>query len=399
MKMNFVKKTAVLCLTSIIILSCSKDSKNSKIIAKEKLITTHSWYYLTNTGFEETDAPENSPLVIKKPWTESVRISGIGQTASIDSSPEEGSPKAFALVNHLGVIQFTQEKAGLFSDAYLFKDVTTDGIVFMNGNPVFSLYKNNIFNETSSENKKKNISVLVQFDTKSQAFFPILTTESLRLSPTSQVSDFYWDGTSWYYCIKDAKDNKTEFSYLVWKPQSSLLLISPEDIRLDAEDKKDRNVKITLQNSSEKEFRKNKEQLEFSRAPERVKKLLSCLPDDFGFTIECKTASGPSPRYYKKNAQDTDSVMEGKVQLSDSWVAAIFKDGTMYFSGALYEKRILNNSKPVALRLPRLPEGFCYTDFGISGTTLYAAWEENSFYETGRAGFLSVDLGKVLYNE
>ena len=71
----------------------------------------------------------------------------------------------------------------------------------------------------------------------------------------------------------------------------------------------------------------------------------------------------------------------------------------MYFSGALYNKHILNNSRTIALRLPKLPENFVYSDFGISGSFLYVAWEEVSFYETGRAGFLSVDLEKVLYND
>ena len=53
---------------------------------------------------------------------------------------------------------------------------------------------------------------------------------------------------------------------------------------------------------------------------------------------------------------------------------------------------------PVAIRLPKLPVGFVYSDFVISGSTLYVAWEESSFYETGRAGFLQVNLDRTLYS-
>ncbi|MBQ9626292.1 MAG: hypothetical protein IJR40_03860, partial [Treponema sp.] len=76
-----------------------------------------------------------------------------------------------------------------------------------------------------------------------------------------------------------------------------------------------------------------------------------------------------------------------------------FEDGTLYLNGALYANKILNKSKNLALRLPKMPEGYKYTDFGISGATLFAAWEQTDFYETGRAGFLQVDLKPILYKD
>ena len=157
--------------------------------------------------------------------------------------------------------------------------------------------------------------------------------------------------------------------------------------------------KINIQSSSEDEFRRCKRINSFSEAPERIKKLFTCLPENFNFSIECKTAGGPSSRFYENKTNKNSVTAEGKVQLSDTWVAAVFKDGTMYFSGAISERRIINNSKPIAIRLPKLPEGFIYTDFGITGDTLYASWEEVAFYETGRSGFISVDLGQILYND
>ena len=84
--------------------------------------------------------------------------------------------------------------------------------------------------------------------------------------------------------------------------------------------------------------------------------------------------------------------------LSQSWSAALFEDGTLFLEGALPGRHILRSGMPVAIRLPKLPTGFIYTDFVISGTTLYAAWEETAFYKTGRAGFLQVNLDRTLYS-
>ena len=72
--------------------------------------------------------------------------------------------------------------------------------------------------------------------------------------------------------------------------------------------------------------------------------------------------------------------------------------GTLYIEGALPGKHILRGGKPVAIRLPKLDKGYIYSDFVISGTTLYAAWEATDFYKIKRSGFLSVDLDSTLYS-
>ena len=112
-----------------------------------------------------------------------------------------------------------------------------------------------------------------------------------------------------------------------------------------------------------------------------------------------KNAGGSSPRIYANNvAGSTEKELNATAILSQSWSAALFEDGTLFLEGALPGKHILRSGKPVAIRLPKLPVGFIYSDFVISGTTLYAAWEESSFYKTGRAGFLQVNLERTLYS-
>lgn len=399
MKNKLIYKSVFLLLSTLSLFSCGKKKVEMEL-PPETLVLSHNWYYINADGFNKINSPKDAPLVMKKPYTEACRISGIGQTVSL--SGNKNAP-VYAIVNHSGVIEFNNAEATLYSDKLMFKDFTADGIVFMNDNPVFSFYKDSFFNDTlnsqlSSHTEDQDISVLVQFDVKAKTFFPILNTETLKLTPTSQVTDYYWDGNYWYYCIKDSKADRTEFSYIQWNPNTALLSILPNDPKIDSETNIDKKTKVELSKSSEDKFRKLKQPRNYSEAPERVKKLLAHLAENFAFSVNLKTAGGPSPRRYENKIGDKQ-ILEAVGQLADTWTAVMFKDGTMYFSGAISERRIINNSKPIAIRLPKLPEGFIYTDFGITGDTLYASWEEVAFYETGRSGFISVDLGQILYND
>lgn len=376
--------------------ACSKKLPNTKISLEQKNTSTHSWFYLTKTGFTQIDYPTSAPLVIKKPWTESIRISNFGQTSLKNSTQNKDT--AYALINKVGVIEFNNDKKELFTDNLLFNDLTAEQIVFMNDFPVFSMYKNSIFNNSLNSNQnQKSLSVLVQFDPNAKTFFPIINTDTLKLNSTSQVSDFYWDGTYWYYCIKDASSEKTTFDYIKWNPATFLLSILPNDSEINKDTKLDKKSKLVIQNSSKEEFRKTKAHINFSKAPTRLKSLLKTLPSDFNFLIECKTNGGPSPRYFEKISNKDAFCADSKACIAESWCAALFSDGTFYFAGALPNKRVLNNSNAIAMRLPKLPDEFIYTDFAISGDYLYAAWQETIFYNVARSGFLSVNLDTVLY--
>ena len=94
---------------------------------------------------------------------------------------------------------------------------------------------------------------------------------------------------------------------------------------------------------------------------------------------------------------ELEQILNAKAIISQSWSGVLFEDGTLFIEGALPGKHILRGGKPVVVRLPKLPDGFKYSEFVISGTTLYASWEESSFYTTGRSGFIQVNLDKTLY--
>lgn len=102
---------------------------------------------------------------------------------------------------------------------------------------------------------------------------------------------------------------------------------------------------------------------------------------------------------FSKNVNNSavNQTLNANAIIAESWTAVLFQDGTLYLDGALYNKSILNKGNPLALRLPKLPAGYTYNEFVISGTSLYASWEETSFFKTGRSGFIQINLDSLLY--
>jgi hypothetical protein len=146
-------------------------------------------------------------------------------------------------------------------------------------------------------------------------------------------------------------------------------------------------------------FRECKRQIDYKSAPDRIKKLLAGFDTKLPFEITVKNAGGFSPRTYENTVSNiNEKELHATAILSQSWSAALFEDGTLFLEGALPGRHILRSGMPVAIRLPKLPTGYVYSDFVISGTTLYAAWEESAFYKTGRSGFLQVNLDRTLYS-
>ena len=230
---------------------------------------------------------------------------------------------------------------------------------------------------------------MIQFDPKARIAYPILNCNNITESPNSEITDFYWNGFEWCCSIKTISDAKNDFSYVNFKPLVSLLTLSPSTA----------GDSLAVTETDAAAFRKTRAHLEYKNAPERIKKLLAGFDTKLPFIIEVKNAGGNSPRIYENTVQvNTGKELNAKAILSQSWSAALFEDGTLFLEGALPGRHILRSGMPVAIRLPKLPVGFVYSDFVISGTTLYAAWEETSFYKTGRSGFLQVNLDRTLYS-
>ena len=389
-----MKKLHLIIFTVILIISLYSCKKQDNTIQTNNAISVeitkknHTWYYFNNYTFQQIEKPQLVPAQAEKPWTEAIRISSANNAAEGDSDP-----LAYAIVNRLGVIKFNNETIFLSPDVNLFNNRTAGNLVFSNNVPVFSVYKSSFFNDSIVDpDYKKDDSAhlfLVQFDSTAKISYPLINCNNITKKRNSEITDFFWNGFEWCCSIKTISDTKNEFSYVIFKPQIPLLAISPATA----------DSSITLSDTDADFFRDCRKQLDYNYAPERIKKLLSGFDKKLPFEIEVKNAGGTSPRYYTNNINDTSKKeLHAKAILSQSWSAALFEDGTLFLEGALPSRHILRSGKPVAIRLPKLPTGFVYSDFVISGTTLYAAWEESSFYQTGRSGFLQVNLDRTLYS-
>ena len=393
---KFVKVPVILLILTVVFTasSCKNKSKSKKQAENQEPLelsrqSDHTWYYFTLDGFAQTEKPSDSPFAGAQPYTEAVRISSAN-----NASGTNGSSKAYALVNRLGMLCLNGKDISLAKDISVFADRTSANLVFMNDTPVFSVYKSSFFNGSINSAQYKNDTsshlFLIQFDDSTSISYPIINSSNLG-DPNSEVTDYFWDGTTWFCSLKSfaAGDSKTDFSYIKFKPASPLLSISP----VIAEDH------IKVEESSVTEFRDVMHVQDYSLAPERIRKMLRGFSPEIPFVLEVKSAGGASPRIYENEVRGSfEQELNAKAIIAQSWSAALFEDGTLFIEGALPGKHILRGGKTVAIRLPKLEKGYVYSDFVISGTMLYAAWEETDFYKVRRSGFLSVDLDSTLYS-
>lgn len=386
-----MKKSIFLVLMSFLlfIVSCKKkdyEYKGFENVVVQTVTDDHEWYYFTDDGFEKVEKPEFSPEDTKIAWTEAVRISSANNV-----SANAGSV-GYAILNRIGLLRFTEDKITLSKDISLFTERTCDNLIFLNDTPLFSVYKSSYFNDSiTDESYKKNDKehlFLLQYDEKAKVSFPLISCNSICDEKGAEFVDMDWNGVDWNVCAKYLDNGKILFRYFNFKPISSLLMITPETA----------STNLSIKEITSEDFRNSKAFKNFSNSPDRIKNLLNGL-SDVDFIVEVKTAGGPSPRTYQNFTEGQNfNCFNAKAILNQDWCAALFEDGTFYFEGALERRHILRGGKPVALRLPKLPEGFKYDEFVICGKTLYASWEERMFYETTRSGFLAVDLNKTLYN-
>lgn len=348
----------------------------AKIISKK----SHKWFYFTYEGFKQVSVPQKTPQVLLKPWTEAIRISS-GITIGNES---------FLTVNKLGLLNCepqNENHAKLSINNEFFSNLTVDNMTSLDGFPVFHVYKNPEFN---SLNSKTNHPFLVQFHPESSVFMPLLFTEDLDYSDDIEVSDVIYNDSEWTVTLKSADSTKKEFEYLRFSSYESLISTEPN--------KRKDIIKTT--EISEGEYRSKLLPKNFTQTPDRVKSLLSRLPQNFEYYIEVSEPNfGIQSSYIKKsNGKSENSIlMEAQVLLNDTFSLAIFTDGTGFFEGAIQDKYVVNNGNPVAFRLPKLPMGFSYGTITVEKNILYVAWEEKVFYQIGRTGFLTVDLEQVLY--
>lgn len=377
-----------LVLTLFVLGSChKKDDKNTELMELRSVQKSHTWYYFTADGFETCTIPQDAPPVPEKPWTEAVRISSAGSVPVKDAL--NSYYEAYAIVNHSGIIAFSDKGPEFFADRSIFSSETADSLVFSKGVPVFYLYRSTFFNQidepfsktSDSNSKRTQRPFLVEFNPSSKLFFPLVSYKNLRLKEEDQVTGFVWNGKTWACSAKKILEKERfEFSYFLWEPVAELSELSPA---LNTEDM------MVFKPSSEDEYKKIILPKLFNSSPEQVKDLLSSIPEEFPFYLIWRDESGTTPLSYYQSGNGAAPVNAyGLTAPASGYAVCVFADGTTYVKKA--EENV------AAFRLPLLPAGYTYGEVAVADDSLIVSWEQTSFYKTGRAGFISVNLLEVL---
>ncbi len=384
-----------LVATMLTLASCGSGPKPPEITR----LKAHQWYYFSHRGFYPVDLPQKAPEVAEKPWTEAVRISAAGNNTSDNC----------ALVNRLGILDFTTGEPELFRDILLFDDVTADTLIFTEHGPVFHLYKNTHFNQQgdtnllTAPNQADDLferPLLVRYDRQQKLCTPVLTYGNMGLSPDSQLTSIIPHEDRWIGAVKTVRDDVVNFKYLTFEaldrggtiPDAPREAIPTTEIDADT-------------------FRQVQKPTSFLNAPAPLRQLFAQVPENFEFYLSCREEGRMAPVLYDNTKSQSPAggyLAQGWGFLSTAGAAALFSDGTVYITKSLLVQAENQAAQAasgtpappgiggvIAFRLPKLPVGFSYGEFTIQGNTLYAGWEETDFYKTARSGFIAVDLSTI----
>lgn len=402
-----------------IFISCSNSEKIIEDNAYTQLLqavtagraSTHRWFYFTEDGFKETDIPRNAPETQKKPWTEAIRITS---SAFIDDT-------AYFSVNKLGLLICPEASGhqgnGIASETMLIKNLelfsaaTVGNLFCVDDTPVFNLYTNSIF-DTATQNTaqtQKNNPFLIQFLPSTYEFVPLLSQNSFEtfgifedtnmaypeLADNTEIRELYFDDENWNVLLKSNSSQRTGFFALSFYASEPITTFGTVEIS-DIADSLPATKNLFIQDISINDYRELTRPHSASTLPRRITELLEPIPSRVSYYLDHITDSGKTMIQYVHSAQGDRSLQGYSLNLEHCSIA-VFEDGTICFAGALPLKGVIDGGKTISFKLPNLGAGYAYGYMALSGSTLIVSWEETSFFETGRSGFLAVDLEQVLY--
>lgn len=325
------------------------------------------WFYFSDTGIHQAKSPAEIPARKFLPWTEAVRVS---DAAIVDNAPA-------LLINRLGLM--TTGSAGgasaLHTDS-LFSQATAAGICKTATGTAIRFYRNSFF-AADGDASGSGGPFLARYDAAAGTFSVLLKAQDLAQDPDAQCVALDRLDSDWFASFKTDKGGKVEFNYLKFAqiPEREASGAAPDisGMRTISKDEYQRSVTPTA----------------VSRGPEALASLLAKIPSQAPLALRVYSRSMKSTRAYAR-AGDGDA-LEGTAYVSDDKAAVLFADGTFYICPD-------NSSGKVhTIKLPALSQGYVYTTFVLAGNTLLAAWEEQRFFETGRAGILETPLPDGVY--
>jgi hypothetical protein len=325
------------------------------------------WFYFSDSGIHQAKSPAEIPARKFLPWTEAVRVS---DAAIVDNAPA-------LLINRLGLMT-TGSSGGasaLHTDS-LFSQATAAGICKTETGAAIRFYRNSFFAGDGSAASSGGI-FLAKYDTAAGTFSVLLKAADLGQDSEAQCVALDRLDSDWFASFKTDKGGKVEFSYLKFAQ-------IPERSASDAAPDISGVKKI-----SKDEYQRSMTPTAVANGPEALASLLAKVPSQAPLNIRVYSRSMKSTRIYARTGEG--EALEGSAYVSDDKSAVLFADGTFYLCPD-------NSSGKVhTIKLPALSQGYVYTTFILTGNTLLAAWEEQRFFETGRAGILETTLPDGVY--
>jgi len=321
-----------------------------------------AWYWFSDAGIHRAESPATIPGRAFEPWTEAIRVA--------DAAILEGTPSL--LINHLGVLAPGSAGTGLHVDSSRFPNHTAAGFYRTESGTAIRFYRNSIF----AEDTKSGIA-LAGYDPASGSLSDLLFAADLGVPGQAQCVALDRVGSMWYAAFKNDQDGKVEFIYLEFP---SFPVRNPENGAYDLS--AFRKLDTTAYQESVAPF-------SWGSAPEQLRAMLSSIPTETALSVRIHSRSARAPQVYVR--EGTGDPLTCRAWVSDDATSALFADGTFYF-------RADNSTDSVkTMRLPALSRGYSYGEYVLIGKKLVVAWEEQRFYETGRAGLLEIQLPDVLY--
>lgn len=332
------------------------------------------WYYFSDAGIHPAPNPMEIPARSFLPWTEAVRVS--------DAAIVNGSP-AF-LINKLGLMTSGADgKAPALRTDALFASHTAAGIYETENGPAVRLYRNSFFaGSAAAAGSAANAGAaqgdgicLAGFDAAAGTFTAAMTARDFGLDADAQCVALDRIGSMWYASFKLEKSGKVDFTYLEFESFPA---------------KKGDTFDLSgVKKLSSESYQKSVTPFGWKDAPDALKSALSGIPETTAFNLKVYSADGKSSQTYIRQGDGTP--VDGTAFIGNGQTAVLFADGTFCFQGKGAD------GKAQTLKLPALSTGYVYTSFLISGKSLLAAWEEQRFFETGRAGILVTTLPDAIY--
>ncbi len=328
-----------------------------------------TWLQLNDGSFTPVAGPSAGAPVARAPWTVQSRVADMGLLGD----------ELFCGVNGAGIAALGRDADGglrftYHPDRMIFSHRTITTLIPRQGSLVVHLYYNALLNDVRPQDLSLGGISLVAWSPR-QKDYAFLVPPFQRKNPDWEAVGFAAESEDSYdleWKYTDASE--TRFQYTRYHADSK------------TEDPEDRDTYLASLGTASIEGSSVPSDLAVFFAACRSR--ISAPAPGTILQFSLRSRESPVKRSYRSRRESDSAV-----------VIPVFEEGRTLIA-LLPGGRLLSTTTggasaggaPVEASLPRLPEGFGYTDVVKWGSSLVVPWEEVAFTDVGRAGILVYPL-------